>query len=255
MENPDDLIRDVGQRDGSANDPRIRAEMAAPQVFAEYDDPRTAGQFVRRDKSPPQDRTQPEESWHFATGLNTQQQLRLAGAAECFAARAERAHGFEDVAPAIAPVDELWKREYGSIASAIGIEQLHQRRLRGIRQRSQENGVHDGEDCGRRTHAKRDGQSHHSREAGSLPDGPKRVPEVLKRRHLFRDEAAAATASWWLGRPTNCIHSREPVADEVPTREIWAHQIIRKSRDSLLAVAFARAANDPVLILFGAVDS
>jgi hypothetical protein len=79
-----------------------------------------------------------------------------------------RSPRFEDVAPAIAPVDELWKREYGSIASAIGIEQRHQRRLRRIRQRSQENGVHDGEDCGRRTHAKRDGQGHHHREAGSL---------------------------------------------------------------------------------------
>jgi hypothetical protein len=166
--------------------------MTPPQVFAEYDDVRTAGPFVRRNKSPAQDRMQPEKSRHFATRLDTQQQLRLAGAAEGFTARTERAYGLEDVASAIAPVDELWKREYGSIASAIGVEQLYQRRLGRIRQRAQQNGVHDAEDCGRRAHAERDGQGHDHREAGSLPDGPKREAEVLKHRHA----ALGRSCSW-----------------------------------------------------------
>jgi hypothetical protein len=83
--------------------------MTPPQVFANYDDLRAAGQFVRRNKSPAQDRMQPEESWHFATGLDTHQQFRLADAAKGFTAHAERADRLEDLAPAIAPVDELWK--------------------------------------------------------------------------------------------------------------------------------------------------
>jgi hypothetical protein len=47
-------------------------------MFAEYDDVLGAGQFVRCEKSPPQDRMQPEKSRHFATRLDTQQQLCLA---------------------------------------------------------------------------------------------------------------------------------------------------------------------------------
>jgi hypothetical protein len=64
--------------------------MTPPQVFAEYDDVRTAGLFVRLNESPPQDRTQPEESRHFETRLDAQQLLRLAEAAEGFTARRTR---------------------------------------------------------------------------------------------------------------------------------------------------------------------
>ena len=54
---PYDLIGHAGQRNGTADDRRIRAEVTTPQVFGEHDDVRTAGLFVRLNKTPPQDRT------------------------------------------------------------------------------------------------------------------------------------------------------------------------------------------------------
>jgi hypothetical protein len=93
--------------------------------------------------------------------------------------------GLEDVASAIAPVCKLRKREDAIMASVIDVdvEQLHERSLVRIRQRSQEHGVHDAEECGRRADVKRDSQGDDRRKAGSLPDGPKPVPKILKYRN------------------------------------------------------------------------
>jgi hypothetical protein len=171
--------------------------MIPPQVLAEHDDVRAAGQFVCSDDSASKNRTQPEESGRLTRDLGAHQLLRVADAAEHLAASADRTDRLEDVASAIAPVCKLRKREDAIVASVIDVdvEQLHERSLVRIRQRSQEHGVHDAEDCGRRAHAKPDRQGHDRRKAGSLPDGPTRVPEVLKYRHtdLGRDSSGAVS--------------------------------------------------------------
>jgi hypothetical protein len=162
-----------------------------PQVLTEHDDAGAAGQFVCPDESTPQHWTQPEETRHLTRYLGANQLLRLAAAAEDLAAPADRADGLEDVASAISPVRKLRQRKDAIVASVIDVdvEQLHERSLARIRQRSQEDGVHDAENGGRRANAKRDRQGDDHRKAWSLADGPKRVSEILRYRHtdLGRD--------------------------------------------------------------------
>src|SRR5215471_12762769 len=119
--------------------------MTPPDMFAEYHDVRTTGQFIRLDEPSPQDRMQAEKPWQFEACLDPLQLLRFTDAAEDFPARGVCADGLENVASAIAPVDELGKRERANVASALAVEELHQRSLGRIWQRSHENGVDDAE--------------------------------------------------------------------------------------------------------------
>src|SRR5215471_2384167 len=157
--------------------------MTPPEVFAEYDDVRTARQFVRLDESPPEDWTETDERWHFEACLDPEQLLSFTGPAEDLTARGVCADGLENVASAIAPVDELGKRERADVAAVLAVEQLHQRPLSRIRERSHENGVHDAENGARRAHPESDSQGHDHGEAGGLPDGPKCVADVLEHAH------------------------------------------------------------------------
>src|SRR5215471_8875246 len=147
--------------------------MTPPDMFAEYHDVRTTGQFIRLDEPSPQDRMQAEKPWQFEACLDPLQLLRFTDAAEDFPARGVCADGLENV------------------ASALAVEELHQRSLGRIWQRSHENGVDDAENRARRAYAKSDRQGHDQRKAGSLPDGPNGLPEVLKHGHAAWTESQA----------------------------------------------------------------
>jgi hypothetical protein len=181
-----------------AEDARIAAEHALPQVVAEHHDRRIAGAILGRFEPPAQHRPHAEQRQQLVGGVGRLHPDRAITAGQ--RGRAELPGRDRRAAAAAGPeVPEVGRRQPDvrqvDLADDVGVQPRQPVRLV-VRQRPQDDRVDDAEDRRGRADAEREGDDQHRGQPGRLPHHAERVPDIEpQRRHAVPRSTPRASSS------------------------------------------------------------
>jgi hypothetical protein len=216
-----DRERLIVHRDDPADCRRIGIESPPPQTVAQDHHPPAVRRVFVRSEVAAQDGAYAERPKEIRRHTHAANPLRLAVGDERGRPRSDERDLFEAVA-AIAPVEigRVSDVACGSIRTAIADQGEPLRRR--VRERPQQHGIHDAEDRGVGADAKRERDERDPRERRSLPEQPRRIPdiaaEIEQQMRAFRGRHRRSGA-----RPVGARDFRGDVYGIVEGRERSCH--------------------------------